>query len=384
MVDSRALGAGCPDAVAIDRRSGIAYNVGVTDSPLDAPDTYERLDPAGLYGRIAALPSQIDEAWRAACELKLPDAFRESNRIVVLGMGGSGIGGSLLRALALDLGATTPVDVVRGYQLPAFVDERSLVIASSNSGNTEEVVSTFGAAVAAGARCMAITTGGRLLAAALESGAPALTFAWDGEPRSALGWSFATLLAICGRLGLMPDVEADVAPARAEMRALVAQIGRDVPEASNPAKLLARRLAGKLPVFVATQALDPVAYRWRTQVNENAKSWAMSYELPEMNHNAPLGYGGPANVAAAMHVVLLRHASMHDRTSRRVDLTLEQLRAAGVAAEVIEAPGSSVLAQMLWAIQMGDFVSYYLGLLYGVDPSEMRALEWMKTRLSAS
>ncbi len=369
---------------AIDRRSGIAYNVDVTDSPLDAPRTYEHLDPAGLYGRIAALPSQIDEAWRAARRLELPAAFRASDRVVVLGMGGSGIGGSLLRALALDLGAKTPVDVVRGYELPAFVDERSLVIASSNSGNTEEVVSTFGAARDAGAKCVAITTGGRLLAAARECGAPALTFAWDGEPRAALGWSFASLLAICGRLGLMPDVEADVAPALVAMRTLVAQTGRDVPEAANPAKQLARRLAGKLPVFVAAQALTPVAYRWRTQVNENAKSWAIADELPEMNHNAPLGYGAPANIASAMHVVLLRHASIHARTSRRVDLTLEQLRAADVASEVIEAPGSSVLAEMLWAIQLGDFVSYYLGLLYGVDPSEMRALEWMKARLLTS
>ena len=355
----------------------------VTDSPLDAPDIYTRLDPADLYGRIAALPAQIDEAWHAARALELADDFRTADRIVVLGMGGSGIGGSLLRALALDLGAKTPVDVVRGYELPAFVDERSLVIASSNSGNTEEVVSTFSAARAAGAKCLAITTGGRLLEAARASGAPVLTFTWGGEPRTALGWSFASLLAICGRLGLMPDVESDMAQALAEMRALVAQIGRDVPDASNPAKQLARRLSGTLPVFVAAQALAPVAYRWRTQVNENAKSWAMADELPEMNHNAPLGYGAPANVAAAMHVVLLRHASMHDRLSRRVDLTLEQLRAANVAAEVIETPGSSVLAQMLWAIQLGDFVSYYMGLLYGADPSEMRALEWIKARLSA-
>ena len=301
----------------------------------------------------------------------------------MLGMGGSGIGGSLLRALALDLGAKKPVDVVRGYELPAFVDGRSLVIASSNSGNTEEVVSTFSAARASGARCLVITTGGRLLEAARERGAPALTFTWAGEPRAALGWSFASLLAICGRLGLMPDVEGDVGPALAEMRALVAQLGRDVPEASNPAKQLAQRLFGKLPVFVGAQALAPVAYRWRTQVNENGKSWAMADELPEMNHNAPLGYGAPALIASATHVVLLRHASMHERISRRVDLTLEQLRAANVAAEVIETPGSSVLAQMLWAIQLGDFVSYYLGLLYGADPSEMRALEWIKARLSA-
>lgn len=360
--------------------------MGVTEFPLDSPDTYARLDPAGLYGRIAALPSQVGEAWRAARAVELPPEYRDVERVLVLGMGGSGIGGSLLRALALDLGAATPVDVVRGYTLPAYVDERSLVLASSNSGNTEEVVSTFQQAVRAHAKCVAITTGGRLLemARAQERDLPVLTFAWHGEPRSALGWSFASLLALCGRLGLLPDVEPDFAGALADMTSLAEAIGRDVPEARNPAKQLARRLSGTLPVFVGAEAMAPVAYRWRTQVNENAKSWAIADELPEMNHNAPLGYGAPAAVAPLLHVVLLRHAAMHARTAIRVEATLEQMRAVGLSAEVVDVPGPSILAQMLWAIQLGDFVSYYLGLLYGVDPSEVRALDWIKARLASS
>lgn len=354
----------------------------MTDSPLDSLDTYSRLDPAGLYGRIAGLPAQFDEAWRASRPLVLPPDYRNVRRIAVLGMGGSGIGGSLLRALAIELGARVPVDVARGYTLPAWVDGDTLAIASSNSGNTEEVVATFDAAVRAGAKCVAITTGGRLLDAARAHGAPALTFTWQGEPRSALGWSFASLLAICGGLGLMPDVEPDLVGATAHMQSLVSQIDRDVPESSNPAKQLARRLVGTLPLFVGAEALAPVAYRWRTQVNENAKSWAAADELPEMNHNAPLGFAAPASVASSIHAVLLRHASVHPRTALRIELTLEQMRASGVAAEVIDVPGPSVLAQMLWAVQFGDFASYYLGLLYGVDPSEVRALEWMKGRMA--
>ncbi len=369
--------------VAIDRRSAIAYNVGVTDSPLDSTATYARLDPSDLHGRIAALPAQIEEAWRAASDLVLPDDYHHAERVVVLGMGGSGIGGSLLRALALDLRATTPIDVVRGYALPAYVGARTLVLASSNSGNTEEVLATFDQSLRAGAKCVAITTGGRLLASARERNTPALTFVWGGEPRAALGWSFASLVAICSRLGLLPDVTGDLYDAIAQMRSLVAQIDRDVAEDANPAKQLARRLVGSLPVFVAAEALTPVAYRWRTQVNENAKSWAIADELPEMNHNAPLGYGAPPHVASCIRAVILRHAAINARTSRRVDLTLEQMRTAGVTAEVLQVPGVSVLAQMLWAIQFGDFASYYLGILYGADPSEMLALEWIKARLSA-
>src|ERR1700674_27836 len=159
----------------------MAYNVRVTGSPLDSDDTYSQLDPTGLYGRIAGLPAQIEDAWRAASALELPSGFRAAERVVVLGMGGSGIGGALLRALALDMAVTTSVDVVRGYTLPAQVDARSLVLASSNSGNTEEVVATFDQAIRSGANCVAITTGGKLLDAARAAGVPVLVFAWDGE-----------------------------------------------------------------------------------------------------------------------------------------------------------------------------------------------------------
>lgn len=352
-------------------------------SVLDSPETYTRLDPHGLYERIATLPDQIELAWSAASELELPSAYRSAEHIVVLGMGGSGVGGGLLQALARDVGARVPVSVVRGYTVPAFATERTLVLASSNSGNTEETLSAFEEAVDAGAMCVAITTGGRLLEIAHQRRFPALTFKWQGEPRSALGWSTASLLAITGALGLLPDLTGDVGPALVAMRELANACARDVPEGNNPAKQLARRLAGTVPVIIGAQALAPVAYRWRTQVNENAKSWAIADELPEMNHNAPLGYRAPAGLLRLLRVVLLRHAAMHPRIVLRVDATVLQLKDAGVAAEVVEVPGASVLAQMLWAIQLGDLASYYLGLLYEVEPSPMAALDWLKAYMAA-
>lgn len=355
----------------------------MSEAELDAPGLYARLDGEGLYGRIDGLPDQADQAWRAARALDLPAPYREVDGVAVLGMGGSGVGGGVLRALAIDLRARTPVAVVRGYDLPGWVDGRTLAIASSNSGNTEETVAAFEAALAARARCLAITTGGRLLDLARAHEVPALTFAWAGEPRSAFGWSTVSPIAICASLGLLPDVSADYADAVAGMRALVEECGRDVPEVANPAKQLARRLAGRLPVFVGAQALAPVAYRWRTQFNENAKSWAVADELPEMNHNAPLGFGAPAALLPLLRVVLLRHAAVHPRIAIRIDATLQQLAEAGVAAEVLDVPGSSVLAQVLWAVQLGDFVSYYTGLLNGVRPSPVDALDWLKRYMAA-
>jgi glucose/mannose-6-phosphate isomerase len=350
-------------------------------SVLDARDTYERLDPRGLYGRIAGLPEQIAEAWAAASALALPASYRDVDRVVVLGMGGSGIGGSLMQALAVDIGARTPVSVVRGYTLPAWVDARTLVLASSNSGNTEETVTALRAAIAAGACCAVIATGGAAGDLAKEHALPWLAFAWKasrarrsaGAPRRC-SRSAAPGPAAGPRAGLRP---------RSMRCAAAEQVARDVPEASNAAKQLARRLAGKLPVFIGAQALAPVAYRWRTQVNENAKSWAIAEELPEMNHNAPLGYGAPKDLLPLLRAVILRHAAMHPRIRLRVEATLEQLTAAGVGVEAVDVPGPSLLAQVLWAIELGDFTSYYMGLLHGVDPSHMRALESLKAYLAA-
>jgi glucose/mannose-6-phosphate isomerase len=300
----------------------------------------------------------------------------------VLGVGGSGIGGWLLQGLARDMGSPTPVHVVRGYRLPAFVGDRTLVFASSNSGETEETVSAFAEAIARTAMCVAITRGGSVGELAKKHGVPLVSFTWEAEPRAALGWSFASLLAIAGRLELVPDVEESLPHALDEMREVSRECAPDAPESANPAKQLARRLYGRLPVFIGAEGLAPVAYRWRTQANENGKTWAIADELPEMNHNAPVGYGLPSPAVPLLHAVLLRHASVHPRIALRFDATCDQMRRAGVSAEIVDVGGSTLLSQMLRGVLLGDLVSFYLGLLNGVDPSPVAALVELKEFLS--
>jgi glucose/mannose-6-phosphate isomerase len=136
-------------------------------------------------------------------------------------------------------------------------------------------------------------------------------------------------------------------------------------------------------VFVGAEALVPVAYRWRTQVNENAESWAIADELPEMNHNAQAGYGLPRRVVPLLYAVLLRHESMHPRLRLRIEATLDALRRSGVAGEVVQVPGRHVLESMIWAIAFGDYVSYYLGLLNEVHPSPTPELTVIKEYMRA-
>jgi glucose/mannose-6-phosphate isomerase len=369
--------------IVIDRGSGIAYNDSMPDSILDQPETYARLDPEGLISRLVGLPEQFEQAWDAGRALTLPREYADVDRVVVLGMGGSGIGGLLLQSLAVDLRVHIPVIAVRGYRVPAYVDARSLVLASSNSGDTEETVASLEHALDAGARCVAVTTGGRIAAIAQERGLPALRYQWAGEPRSAIGWSFGALLSVLSAAGVLPAGDAAYGDGVAAVRALAGQVTRSVDEAANPAKRLARTLSGRLPVFIGTEAMVPVAYRWRTQVNENAESWAIADELPEMNHNAQAGYGLPRRVVPLLYAVFLRHESMHTRARLRIEATADAMRRSGIASEVVQVPGRHVLEAMMWAIAFGDWVSYYLGLLNEVHPSLTPELTVIKDYMRA-
>ena len=350
-------------------------------SVLDDPSVYERLDPEGLAGRIGGLPEQCREAWQHASSFGLPRGHGEVDQVVVAGMGGSAIGGDILRALA-ELESPTTVSVCRGYELPAFVGERTLVIACSHSGETEETVSAFELALERGAKVVLITTGGRLLAMARERDVPALVYAYDGEPRSALGHQLMALLAVGQQVGLVGDHSHDAAEAVALMDELKRTIGEGVPEERNPAKQLAARLHGRLPIVFGAGVLTQAAHRWKTQLNENSKCWAIYDELPELDHNSINGFGLPEGIGERTLVVFLYHPTLHPRVILRYEATREALEWAGVPSERVEAKGSSALSQVLTAILFGDYVSYYLAILNGVSPSPVEAIQALKRKLA--
>ncbi|HEY5639720.1 MAG TPA: bifunctional phosphoglucose/phosphomannose isomerase, partial [Dehalococcoidia bacterium] len=233
---------------------------------LDDPVTLAKLDPGGMLTCLRGLPDQCRDAWKTARDLDLPASYQEIDRIAVLGMGGSAIAGDIWRAL-LERECAVPVFNVRAYDLPPYIDERTLVIASSFSGDTEEVLSAFNQALAIPAPKIVVTTGGHLLATARANGVPSFTFDYGGEPRAALGWSLMPLLAIAESLRLMQGVAADIDEAVAVLDALVQEIAEDVPASDNPAKQLARDLHGRLPVVYGAGPLIEVARRWKAQIN---------------------------------------------------------------------------------------------------------------------
>ncbi|MCH7719250.1 MAG: bifunctional phosphoglucose/phosphomannose isomerase, partial [Chloroflexi bacterium] len=334
----------------------------------------------GLLRRIESLPEQCAFAWRQAAAFELPDGYPDARELVVLGMGGSAMAGDILRSLAAISGRKR-VSVVRGYDLPPFIDEETLVVACSHSGETEETLSAFQQALASG-RSLAVTTGGRLQELAQERGVPIFMYEYDGEPRSALGHQLMALLAVGERAEVLEPQGSAVAEAVGLMQKQRGRLDFAAPAERNQAKQLAARLHGRLPVVVGAGALTEAAHRWKTQLNENSKVWALYEELPELDHNAIVGFGLPQDVAARLHVVFLWHPSLHSRVLLRYEATEEALTEAGVSHERVEAHGSSQLAQVLTTIYLGDLVSYYLGLLSNVEPSPVTAIDRLKARLA--
>jgi len=348
---------------------------------LDQPRTYRDLDPSGLRDRIAGLGTQCGEAWVAAQGLALPAGYGGVRRMVVLGMGGSAIGADLVAGLLAGV-APVPVLTVRGYELPSYVGDEDLVVASSYSGETAEVLSAVETAARRGGRMVALTSGGRLGAMARERGWPLLTVPYRGEPRSALGWGMLPLLAWAQQLGLIPPQDAAAAEASGWLGRMAGELGPDRPLAANPAKALAARLHQRLPVIYGAGILSPVARRWKGQFNENAKSWAAWDELPELNHNAVCGYEQPEAARDLVMVIFLEAVGLDRRLAARYEVTRRLLDRRGVAHAAVGGRGESPLAQVLTTVVFGDWVSYYAALLNGVDPAPVPAIDFVKAELA--
>ena len=350
-------------------------------SILDDLAAYQRIDPQEMLARIRDLPHQCRAAWQEAQTLELPDDYCDIDKVVILGMGGSAIAGDFLRSLVA-LESPVPIFSHRDYELPLLVDGRTLLIASSYSGNTEEVLSCFERGLGTGAKKVVITGGGKLLTTARANGVPAFVFHYESEPRAALGYGIMPLLAIAQKVGIVANKDEDVDESIAAMLGLATRIDETVPLDRNPAKQLAQRLHQRLPVIYSAGILAQVARRWKGQLNETSKMWCFYEELPEANHNALVGYGLPKEIAAKALVVFLRAPSLHPRLLLRYELTQTALEEAGVESATVDAEGKSPLAQIMSAVLFGDWVSLYLAVLNGVEPAPTPPIAKLKDRLA--
>jgi glucose/mannose-6-phosphate isomerase len=346
-------------------------------SGLDDPGELARRDPGGMLGEVAGAGDQARVALRAAQAAPLVGPLPEV--VVVAGMGGSGIAGDVLGALSFPESAV-PVLAVKGDRLPAFVGPGTLLVAVSYSGNTAETVSAVEQGLAAGARLVAVTSGGTLAELARSRGAPLVTIEAGRMPRAAL-WSL--VVPVCSAAeaaGVLAPLTDQICAAADALDEEAAALGPEVETAANPAKQAALRLLDRLPVVWGSGPVGAVAAtRFRTQCNENAKISVVSGALPEANHNDVMGLEG--GLGPDRELVLLRdEAGEHDRDGRRIRAVLD---AVGVADPLLrEAGRGPALARLARLTAFADFTSTYLGIAGGVDPTPIRTLDQVKAALS--
>jgi len=350
---------------------------------LDNASAYRQFDKLGMLNHLREFPEQCQKAWEKVLKLELPREYTKISNVVIVGMGGSAIGGDIVRRLALSE-SKVPVRVHRDYNLPAFVDASTLVIASSYSGNTEETLSAFTESLGTSARKLVITSGGNLKDLAEKEGIPAFVIDYQAPPRAAFPHSFVPLVGIFQKLGLLGDKSEDLQEALGILNKLSKDLIETRPLASNPAKQLAAKVYGHVAVIYGAGMLSEVAQRWKGEFNENSKAWAFFESFPELNHNSVVGYEFPIEAKERISVLILRSSSLHPRNLLRYEVTAKLLAKAGITYEFVEARGKGDLAQVLSLVLLGDYTSFYLSMLNEVDPTSTDAINFIKQYLARS
>jgi glucose/mannose-6-phosphate isomerase len=350
---------------------------------LDNPSAYRQFDQLGMLDHLHKFPEQCLKAWEKVQRFELPREYAKISNVVIVGMGASAIGGDIVRRLIL-AESKVPVRVHRDYGLPAFVDENTLVIASSYSGNTEETLSAFTEALGTRSNKLAITSGGKLQQLAEKQGIPVFVIDYQAPPRAAFPHSLIPLVGIFQKLGLLGDKSADLHEAVNVLNQLSVNLVETKPLASNPAKQLAKKLWGHVIVIYGAEILSEAARRWKAEFNENSKTWTFFENFPELNHNAVVGYEFPPEAKERIFVLMLRSASLHPRNLLRYEVTAKLLAKAGISYEFAEATGKSALSQVLSLILLGEYTSFYLSMLNRVDPTHVDAIDFIKQYLTRS
>ncbi len=339
-------------------------------------------DPHGMHQHILNLPKQLEDAWAAADRVELPQSLSQIDRVVIIGMGGSAIGGSLLMSL-MTPESQVPILVSRDYDLPAFASgSNTLVIAASHSGNTEETLSAFDQARSRGCQLIVLAGGGVLAARAREFHLPLITIDYQSQPRAALGWALAPLLNIASRSKWTHALKNDLDEAIDVMRSGNLQFSAESPVMKNLAKREAGQLMGRIVSVFGAGTFAEVARRWKDQFNENAKHWAAFESLPEADHNLLAGLEYPEWTPSKVMALFLTGTRDNPRNAKRIELTRIVLMTAGCNTDILTSRGESPLAQMLSLVQLGDFMSFYLALLNGAEPTQIDVMAEFKKRMA--
>ena len=343
-----------------------------------------QLDKSNQTGDVLAMPSQLEDAlWRVETsgiaqreELRKEDAQAP---LLVCGMGGSAVGGDLAAGV-MGGRLTRPLITVRGYELPSWATPDTVVLCASYSGNTEETLACYEAARTLQAPRVVVTTGGRLAEAARADGTAVIGIPAGLQPRAAVAYMLVTVLEVAAFAGVAPRVRTEIDAGASALTELVAKWSPDQDE-GNLAKELAASVLNTCVCVYGAGPTAAVAYRWKTQINENAKQHAFSAVLPEADHNEIVGWERAAAIGRCF-ALFLEDADQHPRIRRRIELTSQLISPGAAGTQTVSSIGNSPLERLLSLILLGDLTSIYLAVLSGTDPSPVPVIERLKQELA--
>lgn len=300
------------------------------------------------------------------------------NKIIVTGLGGSAISGDLLKNFLKDE-PTVPVQINRNYFLPSFSDEKTLLIASSYSGNTEETISSFNDGLKRKCKIICLSTGGKLEKLAADNSIPFIRLQKGFQPRYALGLSFFSLLKVFEKLQLIPSQEKIIS----KIISLWKEKASAYSAEGNIALTTAQQLIGFVPIiYSASDYTNAVGYRFKSQLNENSKLHAFHHEFPEMNHNEIIGWESHQQKQLHTKVIYLLDETYHPQIKKRFQIVSEFIKKSDVEIISIESNENDFKVRIMDLIFLVDWISFYLGVIRGFDPSEIEYINLLKDRLT--
>ncbi len=349
---------------------------------LNSIEDMKKIDPDGMYNKIYSFPEQLIVAAEIGSKIQIDtDKFSNIKNIVVAGMGGSAIGGDTVRTyLAGKL--EVPLVVCRHYTLPGFVNEDTLVVISSYSGNTEETLAALNEAQAKKAKIVCFSTGGKVGQIAKANNLPLIQLPVGYPPRTALGYSFVPLLFLMAKLGFINDVSEEISTLITGLKNYRELYAAEVESDNNRAKAIAEKIYGKIPIIYSGPELtDTVGTRWKGQICENAKCLAYNNQFAEFNHNELVGWNIIKSYKDKLIVIFLRSSDDHIQISERMSIVKNIISKQNVEVVEVSAQGENSLLRIFSLIQIGDFISYYLAIINKIDPTPVKVIDFLKSEL---
>ncbi len=325
---------------------------------------------------IKALPEQVVQAWQEVGALKLPEEYGNCEQVVISGMGGSALGGRVIDALVFER-ARVPIEIVTDYRLPNYVSEKTLVMVYSYSGNTEETLSVSREAQKRGARIFGVTTGGKLGAWLTREKCGSYVFEPknnpSGQPRMGLGYAIASVLGFLSRFDYIHFTSEDVAEAVRNLRLHLAE--------TDLAQMLVEKIGGKGLALVASEHLSGVVHAFKNQVNENAKTFAVAFDIPELNHHLMEGLRFPVKLKDELFFLLIESDLYLREVQKRYPLTAEVIEKNGFEVGVYRARSPKKLEQVFEVLALGSYISYFMAKRRRIDPTAIPWVDYFKRKL---